>query len=188
MTMEEYENKMQLFLNGAANTANKLLLDYGLHIDLKYRGKCLTKDDIIAEETVIATLKEQGDFFMSKKKNDFGFGSYKKNGETYMILPIVYEFSSMIISGKKKYEFRKELPKTPFSGAALCVTDSVDGPKITAEIEIDYANILHAPIGELIERTKDGAGVSADFLRGYFCGCNSGYAIPITSVEAKLYK
>lgn len=99
---------------------------------------------------------------------------------TTILLPIHPEFATLIIAGKKKYEYRKIIPRETISYIALYSTCPVQ--KIVAIVEV-VDKISDTPT-KLWKRTaKDGA-ITRKHFRQYFYGKKTASAFKLGKVIA----
>lgn len=91
------------------------------------------------------------------------------------LLSIKPEFAEKILSGEKRYEFRKACFSKNVQTVVIYATMPVG--KIVGEFEVEKI-IADAPVN-LWEKTKEAAGISLDFFLSYFSGRDVGYAIKV---------
>lgn len=96
-----------------------------------------------------------------------------------ILLSIKPEYVEQILAGKKKYEYRKRLPKTESSTLFIYCTAPV--MKIVAKVEI--VDSISAAPSTLWEQTKKHAGISRKKYREYFNKCKTAYAYKLGNVE-----
>lgn len=97
-----------------------------------------------------------------------------------VLLSIKPEFAEMILHGKKKYEFRRTIFKSP-SIKTVVLYASSPVCRIIGEFEID--RILELDIDSLWEKTSRYAGIDKPFYDRYFDGKETGYAIKVKSAK-----
>ena len=88
----------------------------------------------------------------------------------------------MILSGEKKYEFRRAIFKKP-DVRKIIIYASSPVSKIIGEFEID--DILSFDVSELWLLTMEYAGIDKDYYDSYFSGKEIGHAIKVK--KAKKY-
>jgi predicted transcriptional regulator len=96
-----------------------------------------------------------------------------------VLLSIKPEYAEKILTGQKRYEFRKAIFKTTVEKVVIYATSPIK--KIIGEFEIDC--ILSLNPNELWERTMFYAGVNKEFYDKYFNGKGVGYAIKVKNVR-----
>lgn len=99
-----------------------------------------------------------------------------------VLLSIKPEYAEMILSGKKKYEFRRAIFKNP-DVKKVVIYASMPVGKVIGEFEID--EILSIDVTELWLATMDYAGIDRDYYENYFMGKEIGHAIKVK--KAKRY-
>ena len=93
------------------------------------------------------------------------------------LLSIKPEFAEKIFSGKKCYEFRKTAFTHDVTNVIVYVTAPVG--RIIGEFEV--ANVWQDTPITLWEKTKENAGITAEFFFKYFKGRSKAVAIEITN-------
>ena len=81
-----------------------------------------------------------------------------------VLLSIKPEFVEKIMSGEKRFEFRKVLPKEKISTVVVYATMPIG--KVVGEFTVQ--EILSLPPEQLWHKAGDGAGISKDFFNAYF--------------------
>lgn len=94
-----------------------------------------------------------------------------------IILSIHPAHVKKILNGEKLYEYRKRIP---LDIRYIVVYATAPTKKIVALIEID--DIIRDRPVNLWGKTKNHAGISYNFFREYFRGCQDSYAIKFRSV------
>ncbi len=97
-----------------------------------------------------------------------------------VLLSIKPKYAEMILSGDKKYEFRRAIFKKP-NIKKVVIYASSPVSKIIGEFEID--DILSFDIEELWLRTMKYAGIEKDFYQSYFSGKDIGHAIKVKKIK-----
>lgn len=92
-----------------------------------------------------------------------------------VLLSIKPQFVEEIISGRKKFEYRKRIFKKNVDTVVIYSTMPVG--KIIGEFLID--KIIDESIEELWNQTSEFSGISEGFFREYFNERQTGYAIKI---------
>lgn len=92
-----------------------------------------------------------------------------------VILSIKPEFVEKIISGEKKFEFRRKIFKRDV--VSVIVYASAPIKAVVGEFTIDY--IINYNLNLLWKLTQREAGISEDFFYKYFKNIEKGYAIKI---------
>ena len=92
-----------------------------------------------------------------------------------VLLSIKPEFAQKIFSGKKKYEYRKQIFKKKVSSVVVYCTSPV--AKIIGEFYID--DIISGPPSELWEKTSSFSGITRSFYESYFRESEEAYALKI---------
>lgn len=96
-----------------------------------------------------------------------------------ILLSIHPEYVEKIISGIKKYEYRKRLPKEKVSKIYIYSTKPIC--KVVAEVEID--DVLVLPPNELWNMTKLDSGLSRKEFFGYFNGSSTSSAFKLGNLK-----
>ena len=91
---------------------------------------------------------------------------------TTIMLSIKPEYSIKILSGEKKYEYRKHLPQKPIEKIVIYSTDPEK--KIVGEVSVN--GVLKMSPSRMWEQTKSNAGISRSKYRQYFKGCKEAFA------------
>lgn len=99
------------------------------------------------------------------------------------LLSIKPEFVEKIISGEKRFEYRKAVFKRPEVKTVVIYSTMPEG-KIVGEFTI--GNIIARHPEELWEETKDEAGINKEFFDEYFSDREIAYAIQIK--DFKMYE
>ncbi|WP_392551431.1 ASCH domain-containing protein [Orbus wheelerorum] len=92
-----------------------------------------------------------------------------------VLLSIKPEYAELILSGKKKFEFRKGIFKRPVKTVVIYATLPVG--KIIGEFDID--EVIFRDTETLWQETKKHAGISKVFFDSYFNNRNKGFAIKV---------
>ena len=95
-----------------------------------------------------------------------------------VLMSIKPEFVDRIVSGKKKYEFRRVLYKRD-DITHIVVYASSPVCRIVGEIEV--ASLLTDTPENLWKKTKDKAGISEQFFFAYFSGRDKANAIEVNA-------
>ena len=96
-----------------------------------------------------------------------------------VILSIKPEFAFKILSGQKKYEYRKTEFKKPIDKIFLYASSPIK--KIIGEIKID--GILEDKPSSLWDFTRQSSGITKDYFDAYFNDKEKAYALCISSVK-----
>jgi len=99
--------------------------------------------------------------------------------QTRALLSIKLQYVAAILSGEKKYEFRR----TIFSRHVDIVVVYVTSPVRRVIAEFDVLSVISETLGTLWEKTKKYAGIDEDFFFTYFDGLDVGHAIEIGEVR-----
>lgn len=97
-----------------------------------------------------------------------------------ILLSIKPEFAERILSGEKRYEFRKALFKRPDVSTIVIYATRPVGRIVG---EFDIADVLTDAPETLWKKTAHAAGISKDFFDSYFEGRKRGYAIAVGDVR-----
>jgi len=92
-----------------------------------------------------------------------------------VLLSIKPEFAQKIFSGRKRYEYRKQIFKKKVSSVVVYSTSPVS--KLIGEFYID--TILSGPPSELWEKTSSFSGITKGFYDSYFGQSRKAYALKI---------
>ncbi len=98
-----------------------------------------------------------------------------------VLLSIKPEYANKLFSGEKKYEYRKAIFREEVDTIVVYATK----PEGLILGELVIEDIIVDDLDALWERTQDASGISENFFRKYFSGCNRGYAIKVA--EARRY-
>ena len=96
-----------------------------------------------------------------------------------VLLSIKPEFVEKILSGEKKFEYRRCIFKNKSVDTIIIYSTKPVG-KIVGEIKID--EILDFDIDTLWELTKHNSGLKYDYFKSYFHDKEEGYAIKFKDV------
>jgi predicted transcriptional regulator len=88
-------------------------------------------------------------------------------------------FAAGILSGEKKFEFRRVIFAQPVDIIVVYVTVPVK--RVVAEF--DVRGIVRKPVSMLWDHTRHHAGIDEVYFRAYFHGCEYGYAIEVGDVR-----
>lgn len=97
-----------------------------------------------------------------------------------VLLSIKPKYAEMILSGQKKYEFRRSIFKNP-NVKKVVIYASSPISKVIGEFEVD--DILSFDIDELWLQTMEHAGIDKDFFHSYFSGKDIGHAIKVKNTK-----
>ena len=97
-----------------------------------------------------------------------------------VLLSIKPEYAEKILSGEKKFEFRRVLPKNK-SVKKVVIYATLPVGKVVGEFEIAEL-ISESPI-HLWERTAEFSGISSNFFEAYFKGRDIAHAIKVGKVK-----
>jgi len=97
-----------------------------------------------------------------------------------VLLSIKPKYAELILSGEKKYEFRRSIFKNPRIKQIIIYASSPVS-KIIGEFEID--DILSFDIKELWSHTMDHAGIDKEYYDTYFSGKDIGHAIKVKNAK-----
>lgn len=95
-----------------------------------------------------------------------------------ILISINPEHVRNIISGKKKFEYRKIAAKKDIS--AIIIYETVPTKRIVAEAEI--VEVLELPPEELWAQTKEDAGITKSFFDKYFENKKVAYAYKLGKI------
>ena len=95
-----------------------------------------------------------------------------------ILISIKPEHVQNIISGKKKYEYRKVVARQDVS--SIIIYETFPTKQVVAEAEL--REILILPPEKLWEKTKKYSGISKDFFDKYFLNREKGYAYKLGKV------
>ena len=99
-----------------------------------------------------------------------------------MLLSINPQFVAKIISGTKKYEYRKFRCNRDVDKIIIYSTSPVK--YVVGEVKIEY--ILEDTLDKIWEKTKDFSGISKDFFDKYYQGKKKAVAYKLG--KPKIYK
>jgi len=97
-----------------------------------------------------------------------------------VLLSIKPKYAKMILSGEKRYEFRRTIFKKPGIKKVVIYASSPVS-KVIGEFEID--DILSLNIGELWFLTMEYAGIDKEYYDRYFSGKEVGHAIKVKKTK-----
>ncbi len=96
-----------------------------------------------------------------------------------VLLSIKPEYVSKILSGEKKYEFRKAVFKDP-SVRTVVIYATLPVGKVVGEFEI--GSILSGSPDSLWRKTRNFSGITRKFFDQYFADRDTAHAIEVKSV------
>jgi predicted transcriptional regulator len=100
-----------------------------------------------------------------------------------VLLSIKPEYADRILSGEKRFEYRKSVFKdSTITTIVIYATKPVG--MVVGEFVID--SVISGNPPKVWHLTSEFSGVSRDFYNDYFCGKNTAYAIKVA--KAKRYK
>ena len=94
------------------------------------------------------------------------------------ILSIKPEFVKEIVSGRKRYEYRKAIFRQPVEKVYIYASAPVG--RVVGELE--PVKILIGEPTEIWEKTKAYSDITKEFYKEYFCGRSVAYAIEIKNL------
>lgn len=97
-----------------------------------------------------------------------------------ILLSIKPEYAEKILSGTKKFEFRRSIFKNQ-SVTKVVIYASSPIQKIIGEFEIEC--IITLSLSELWENTKSHSGIDKEFYDNYFHGKKIGHAIKVKKTK-----
>ncbi|WP_319558302.1 ASCH domain-containing protein [Thiomicrorhabdus sp.] len=97
-----------------------------------------------------------------------------------VLLSIKPEFADKILSGTKKFEFRKVIFKAK-EVRSIVIYSSSPVRKVIGEFDI--SEIFEMDPRELWERTSEFSGIEKDYFDEYFDGKETGFAIEVGSFK-----
>ena len=97
-----------------------------------------------------------------------------------VLLSIKPKYAELILSGEKKYEFRRAIFKKP-SVKKVVIYASIPISKVIGEFEIE--DILSLNLVELWKHTMEHSGIDKDFYDSYFSGKEIGHAIKVKNAK-----
>jgi predicted transcriptional regulator len=97
-----------------------------------------------------------------------------------ILLSIKPEYAEKILSGEKKYEFRRTIFKDQ-SVKTVVIYASSPIQKVIGEFDIEC--IISLDLDELWESTKYHSGIDKEFYDSYFHGKEIGYAIKVKKTK-----
>lgn len=95
-----------------------------------------------------------------------------------VLLSIKPEYVQRILTGEKKFEFRKRLANKPVDIIVIYATSPV--MKIVGEVKVK--GVLEKAPSVLWEQTKKNAGITRKKYREYFAGCKKAFAYELDEV------
>ncbi|EJT6662899.1 ASCH domain-containing protein [Clostridium perfringens] len=95
------------------------------------------------------------------------------------ILSIKPDFVNKILSGEKKFEYRKKIFKQPVETVVIYSSSPVQ--KFVGEFTI--SNILCSDILNIWKETKSESGISYNYYRKYFSKHKKAYALEISNLK-----
>ena len=93
-----------------------------------------------------------------------------------ILLSIKPEYAEKILSGEKKFEFRRVLPKNKAIKKVVIYATLTIG-KGVGEFEIE--ELISDSPSQLWERTAEFSGITVHFFNAYFDGRDTAYAIKV---------
>lgn len=96
-----------------------------------------------------------------------------------ILLSIKPEYSKKIISGEKKFEYRKRLPQKSIT--KIIIYSSAPEKKVIGEVQV--LETMSMSKSELWEITKENAGISYKKFEEYFLNSEQAYAYKLGKVS-----
>ena len=96
-----------------------------------------------------------------------------------ILVSIKLEYVKDILSGRKKYEYRKIKPKNRVD--AIIIYSSAPVMKIVAEVEVE--EIIEGNTDEIWEKTKNGSGTNKKLYDEYFKNKNIAVAYKLGKIN-----
>lgn len=96
-----------------------------------------------------------------------------------VLLSIKPEYVQRILTGEKKFEFRKRLANKPVDTIVIYATSPV--MKIVGEVKVKGVHEKAPSV--LWEQTKKNAGITRKKYRDYFFGCKKAFAYELEEVK-----
>jgi predicted transcriptional regulator len=96
-----------------------------------------------------------------------------------ILLSVNPEYSNKIITGIKKYEYRKRIAQESIN--AILIYSTAPDMKVIGKVEV--LNIISGSPTKIGELTKANAGISRKKYREYFKGVKTAYAYKLGNVE-----
>lgn len=97
-----------------------------------------------------------------------------------VLLSIKPKYAELILSGEKKYEFRRAIFRNPDVNKVVIYASSPIS-KVIGEFIID--DILTCNLTDLWLHTMEHAGIDKEYYDSYFSGKDRGHAIKVKSVK-----
>lgn len=97
-----------------------------------------------------------------------------------ILMPIHPEYVERILNGTKRFEYRKQVAKTPCSTMLIYATAPVQ--KVVAQARV--TSIKHSSVKAIWNATKHRAGISQHEYNKYFMGCSVAYAYELDEIKA----
>ena len=96
-----------------------------------------------------------------------------------ILLSIKPEFVNKIISGEKKYEYRRIIPTKNID--KVVIYETAPSSKVVGEFEV--SDIISGKLSEVWHKTSDYSGITSQFYYDYFKGKNKAYAYKIKDLK-----
>lgn len=96
-----------------------------------------------------------------------------------ILLSINPEYSSQILQGTKKYEYRRRIAKKDID--EIIIYSTAPEMKIVGSVKVN--KVINATPNELWECTKKYAGISKEKFIAYFAGKRTAYAYKLGKVQ-----
>ncbi len=96
-----------------------------------------------------------------------------------ILLSIHPKYVENILSGAKKFEYRKRLASNNIEYIYIYSTSPI--MKVVARVRV--TDVLHASPTALWEKTKTASGISLQAYSQYFDGCKSAYAYELGDIQ-----
>ena len=129
---------------------------------------CLPVHDVRAREEGVQTSRR-----MQPKAGNGAAGARQR--DCTILLSIKPEHAESILSGRKRFEFRRVLPRRSVQTVVLYATGGAG--QVVGEFEVDA--VLRAPPDSLWQQTCAAAGISRRFFDTYFSGCEQAAALVV---------
>jgi|SRR5690554_1623492 len=97
-----------------------------------------------------------------------------------VLLSIKPEYAEKILSGDKKYEFRKTLFKNPLVKTVVIYATMPVGEVVG---EFDFEEVLSGSPTTIWSKTRTHSGITRGFFNSYFEGKSKAHAIKVKSVR-----
>lgn len=100
-----------------------------------------------------------------------------------ILMSIKPEFAYAIMDGRKFYEYRRVVPREPFTNVVMYASSPVK--RFIGEFDVD--DIVTGSLDDVWGRTRHSGGILRDYYDRYFAGKTEAHAIHVVGVKQYRY-